>query len=495
MLQKVINKLAHSYCLVAILFFASCRYDVYEAPVVTNYPDDVDAIITGKCATAGCHNDVSSVGAAGLDLSTWEACYKGTNNGAIVIPRRSDFSTMLYFTNTDSTKGLVVQPTMPINGIPLSAAEYQTLKAWIDAGGKSKSGEEMFPIDANRKKYYVTNQGCDVVSVFDAKKEVVMSMVDVGQNAGATPPESPHNIKVTPDGNYWVTVYLNSDVVQLYSTVSDQLVKTIPIGNGIAGGWNTISISKNSKFGYAVDYNGGRVAIVDFDNNSSQTIGPFPSTGATINLHGSALNATDDTLYVTYQESSKLVKIPLSDPSNYEDVNLNPIGPDFSSVSLKPHEIIFAPDYSKYFVTCQDVNQVRVFDAATDQLIKVIPVGVYPLEFAMSAENNLLFVTNMEDITFLPDVKGSVSVIDIVSLQEIKKVKAGWQPHGIAVDKANNSVIVANRNFTGGPAPHHASACAGKNGSLSKIDMVTLEKDNSFKPEVSVDPYSVAIKP
>jgi YVTN family beta-propeller protein len=477
------------------LFLSSCRYDVYEAPVVSNYPDDVDAIITGKCATAGCHNDVSSVGAAGLDLSTWESLYKGTTNGAVVIPRRTDFSTLLYFTNTDSTKGLVVQPTMPINGTPLSDIEYQTLKSWIDAGGKSKSGEVMFPADVNRKKYYVTNQGCDVVSVFDAKKEVVMSMVDVGQNAGATPPESPHNIKVTPDGKYWVTVYLNSDIVQLYSTVSDELVKTIPIGNGIAGGWNTISVSKNSKFGYAVDYNGGRVAIVDFDNNSSQTIGPFPSTGAAINLHGSALNATDDTLYVTYQESSKLVKIPLADPSNYEDVNLNPIGPDFSATTLKPHEIIFSPDYTKYFVTCQDVNQVRVFDAATDQLIKVIPVGVYPLEFAMSADNNLLFVSNMEDVTFLPDVKGSVSVIDIINLQEIKKVKVGWQPHGIAVDKANNCVIVANRNFTGGPAPHHASACAGKNGSLSKIDMATLEKENSFKPELSVDPYSVAIKP
>lgn len=495
MLQKGIKNFNYVLLFSFGLFLSSCRYDVYEAPVVSNYPDDVDAIITGKCATAGCHNDVSSAGAAGLDLSTWEACYKGTNNGAVVIPRRADFSTLLYYTNTDSTKGLVVQPTMPINSTPLSDAEYQILKSWIDAGAKSKAGEEMFPINATRKKYYVSNQGCDVVSVFDAKKEVVMSMVDVGQNAGATPPESPHNVKVTPDGKYWVTVYLNSDIVQLYSTVSDELVKTIPIGNGIAGGWNTISISKNSKFGYAVDYNGGRVAIVDFDNNSSQTIGPFPSTGATVNLHGSALNATDDTLYVTYQESSKLVKIPLSDPSNYEDVNLNPIGPGFSSVALKPHEIIFAPDYSKYFVTCLDVNQVRVFDAATDQLIKVIPVGVYPREFAMSAENNLLFVSNMEDVTFLPDVKGSISVIDINTLQEIKKVKVGWQPHGIAVDKANNCVIVANRNFTGGPAPHHASACAGKNGSLSKIDMITLEKDNSFNPELSVDPYSVAIKP
>lgn len=495
MLQKVIKNKIHIVFFFLFLIVSSCRYDVYEAPAVTNYPDDVAIIITGKCATAGCHNEVSSIGAAGLDLSTWEACYRGTNNGAVVIPRRPDFSTLLYFTNTDSTKGLVVLPTMPINGTPLSDAEYQSLKAWIEAGAKSKLGEVMFPVDANRRKYYVSNQGCDVVSVFDAKKKVVMAMVDVGQNAGATPPESPHNIKVTPDGRYWATVFLNSDVVQLYSTVSDELVKTIPIGNGIAGGWNTICISKNSKFGYAVDYNGGRVAIVDFDNSTSQTIGPFPSTGSAINLHGSALNATDDTLYVTYQESSKLVKIPLVDPSNYEDVNLNPVGPDFSSQALKPHEIIFAPDYSKYFVTCQDVNQVRVFDAATNQLIKVIPVGVYPLEFAMSAENNLLFVTNQEDITFMPDVKGSVSVIDINSLSELKKVKVGWQPHGIAVDKANNCVIIANRNFTGGSAPHHASACAGKNGSLSKIDMITLEKDNSFKPELSVDPYSVAIKP
>jgi hypothetical protein len=495
MLQKVIKNKIQFVSFLFLLLISSCRYDVYEAPIVTNYPDDVGNIITGKCATAGCHNEVSSAGAAGLDLSTWESCYRGTNNGAVVIPRRSDFSTLLYFTNTDSTKGLVVKPTMPINETPLSDAEYQTLKAWIDAGGKSKNGDEMFPADNNRKKYYITNQGCDVVSIMDTKKGVVMSMVDVGQNAGATPPESPHNVKVTPDGQYWVTVFLNSDIVQLYSTVSDELVKTIPIGNGIAGGWNTITISKNSKFGYAVDYNGGRVAIVDFDNNSSQTIGPFPSTGATVNLHGSALNATDDTLYVTYQESSKLVKIPLADPTNYEDVNLNPIGPDFSSVTLKPHEIVFSPDYTKYFVSCQDVNQIRVFDAATDQLIKVIPVGVYPLEFAISAEHNLLFVTNMEDVTFMPDVKGSISVIDINSLTEIKKVKVGWQPHGIAIDKTNDCVIVANRNFSGGPAPHHASACAGKNGYLSKINMITLEKDNSFKPELSVDPYSVAIKP
>ncbi|HQF29296.1 MAG TPA: hypothetical protein PLD36_11830, partial [Bacteroidia bacterium] len=83
---------------------------------------------------------------------------------------------------------------------------------------------------------------------------------------------------------------------------------------------------------------------------------------------------------------------------------------------------------------------------------------------------------------------------DMVNLTEVKRIIVGWQPHGIAVDPDKNIVIVANRNFTGGPAPHHAASCAGKNGYLSIININTLEKDPYFKPEMSVDPYSVAVK-
>ena len=470
-----------------------CTYDIYEEPLATNYPDNVSKIMTDNCATSGCHNTISKNGAAGLDLSSWSVMFNGTSNGAVAIPYRDDFSTLLYFTNVDSALGLVVQPTMPVNKTPLSATDYKVLRDWIKNGAPSKNGSNMFPEKADRRKYYVVNQGCDVVSVFDAEKRVVMRMVDIGQNPGATPPESPHNIRVTPDGKYWVTVFLNADIVQVYSTVNDQLVKTIPIGNGVAGGWNTITLSKDSKKGYAVDYNGGRVAFVDIDAGTSQTYGPFPSTGASNNLHGSALNATDDTLYVTYQESSKVVKIPISSPSDYDDVNINPLGPDFSTVPLKPHEIVFSPDYSKYFVTCQEVNQVRVFDAHTDTLIKVIPVGVFPLEFGMAGAQNILFVTNQED-TYFPNMRGSVSAIDMVGLTEIKRIKVGWQPHGITVDPDKNCVLVANRNVAGGPAPHHASSCAGKNGSLSSINIATLETDLTFNPELSVDPYAVTVK-
>ncbi len=480
------------------LILTACTYDNYE-PIVsteTGYPTEVEGIIIGKCATAGCHNTLSKNAAAGLDLSSWDKMFEGTNNGAVVIPYRSDYSTLCYFTNVDSSLGLVVLPTMPANEDPLSATEYNTLRTWINAGAPNKNGFVKFSDDPLRHKFYVINQGCDVAHVFDANSRVAMRMVDLGQIPGASPPESPHNIKVTPDGLYWCVVFLNADIVQVFSTVTDQLVKSIPIGNGIAGGWNTLVISKDSKKAYSVDYNGGRVAFVDLEAGTSTTVGPFPITGNPApNLHGIALNENDDTLYVTCQEISKILKIPVDDVINYSDVNINPLGPWQLPFPMKPHEIVFSPDYTRYFITCQDtnVNQVRVFSTANDQLLQVIPVGKVPLEFALHAPGNLLFVTNTED-DYFPDVRGSISVIDLITLTELKKIKVGWQPHGIAVDEVKGLVIVANRNYTGGPAPHHAASCAGKNGYMSAIDIATLERVPGFNPEVSVDPYAVGVR-
>lgn len=486
--------------LACMVLLSACTYDKFETttPVSTGYPVSVERIITARCATAGCHNTTSKNAAAGLDLSAWDRMFEGTNNGAVTIPFRSDFSTLCYFTNVDSALGLVVQPTMPIDGPPLSPAEYAILRNWIDAGAPDKDGRIKFADDPSRHKFYVVNQGCDVVYVFDADARVAMRVIDVGIVPGASPAEAPHNVKVTPDGKYWLVVFLNANVLQVYSTATDQLVKNIPIGGGTAGGWNTMVVTKDSKKVYVPDYNNGRVAFVDLDAGTSVTSNTFPLIGSPIPaLHGIALNATEDTLYITAELTSRLLKIPVNNPAGYEDVNLNPLGnPFFVPYTMNPHEVIFSPDYSKYFVTCQDSNvrQVRVYQTSNDQLITAINVGRLPLEVAMSAADNLLFVTNTED-NFFPDVRGSISIIDMNTLSEIKRVRVGWQPHGIAVDAKKRVVWIANRNYVGGPAPHHASACAGKNGYLSAIDLNTLERIPDFKPEVSVDPYGVAVRP
>jgi hypothetical protein len=67
-------------------------------------------------------------------------------------------------------------------------------------------------------------------------------------------------------------------------------------------------------------------------------------------------------------------------------------------------------------------------------------------------------------------------------------------PHGIGVDESKNLLYVANRNiYSDGPAPHHSSACGGRNGFLNFIDLKSLTV-LTRRVELSVDPYSVSVR-
>jgi DNA-binding beta-propeller fold protein YncE len=96
--------------------------------------------------------------------------------------------------------------------------------------------------------------------------------------------------------------------------------------------------------------------------------------------------------------------------------------------------------------------------------------------------------------------RGSIAVIDISSNTFVTSIYSGHQPHGIALDDSKNLVFVANRNKSSdGPAPHHSGGCGGRNGYMTFINMTSLtlfqEGGSDKKVEVSVDPYSVAVRP
>ena len=115
---------------------------------------------------------------------------------------------------------------------------------------------------------------------------------------------------------------------------------------------------------------------------------------------------------------------------------------------------------------------------------------------AMSASRNELYVVCQEDENpNYPGFKGSVYVIDMKKF-EVKRIiyERFYQPHGIAVNEAKGELYVASRNVDpNGPAPHHVSECAGRNGYFHVIDLNTFQVLRSSS-ELSVDPYSVDIK-
>ena len=474
------------FCLfIIVLISVTCKKDP-QIPTFADFPPGVNEIFSSKCATSGCHNSLSYLGAADLDLSSYASLFRGSNNGSPVIPYRSDFSSLCYFINTYSEFGPSNNPTMPLYANPLSKAEVKTIKDWIENGAPDINGNVMWSDNPNRKKYYVLNQGCDVVTVFDAETQLPIRYITVGNVPNIA--ESPHMLKVSPDGQYWYVIFVANNILQKYRTSDDSFVGEVSLG--AYQSWNTIVISNDSKKAYCVSWQASsRLAIIDLENmNLLYNVGGGNFTDA----HGVALNKTNDTIYITRQTGNYIYKIDTTFNTGFQEISLNGLTPN-QTTSLDPHEITFSPDGSKYFVSCQASNQVRVMSTAGDILLQTINTGQYPLEFAKSVSKNKLYVTCQNEPGLNSNSKGCINVIDMTTYQSTKYM-VGYEPHGIALDETNGFVIVASRN-TGvtGPVPHHTGVC-GRNGFVNYFNINTMQL-LSKKTEVAADPYSVSIRP
>jgi DNA-binding beta-propeller fold protein YncE len=445
-----------------------------------------------RCATTGCHNEKSSYAAGGLELTSWDKLFEGTVDNAAVVPYRSDQSFLSFFINTYNDLGPVLLPTMPYNKEVLTREEVELITGWINQGAPNDEGEIMFSDDPNRKKFYVCNQGCDLVTVFDVETGLIMRYIDVGASAGI---ESPHMVEVTPDGSKWVVCFYAGNILQVFNTEDDQMIGEINIGNG---SWNTFAISPDSKYAFVINLDvSGSIEVVNLETMEKEVGGSMGGSGFFTWPHGSAMDSSGNTLYVTAQEGNFINKIDVADIDNpgFEKVVLATGELPMNFSSYKPHEIYFSPDYSHYFVTCQGTNEIRVFTPHNDSLVAIIPVGKYPQEMSFSESRDYAFVScTGDDITF-PGTFGSVSVIDYNNFISLKQINTGYQPHGIAVDDYKQQVYVINRNASqNGPAPHHTTDCGGRNGYVTIIDMNTLELVPGYKAELSVDPYYVTIR-
>jgi len=476
------------------ILFSSCSYEKSEKPLPeSNYPTEIANILVKKCATSGCHNNLSRANVGGLDFTTWDLMFEGGRNGSSVIPFSPQYSYLLYSVNTDTTLGQTLEPLMPYEQPPLSHEEYLLLHDWILKGAPNKNGFVKFSDDPNRKKAYICMQGCDQVAVIDADSKIIMRYISVGTDQVNI--ESPHMVRVSPDGQYWYVVFYSGQILQKFRTTDDSLVASLTIGSG---DWNTIIISPDSKKGFVSATNLQRTAVVDLENMTIETnISPeFP--------HGGFITPDGHWLYLTSQYGNFINKVDLTDPFyNFNSIILQPGASKTTSSILDPHEMILSPDGSSYYVSCQKSNEVRVFQTSNDSLLKVIPVGGQPQEFAVSTSKPYVFVTCTNDQ--LDAVRrGSVYMINTTSNTVINFLYSGYQPHGIAVDEDHACVYITNLNLDqSGPAPHHSSDCGGRNGYLTVIDLNTLQllrkelsDGNSFqyKNELLNFPYFVDYK-
>jgi DNA-binding beta-propeller fold protein YncE len=388
----------------------------------------------------------------------------------------------LYFINHDSTLGPVAVPKMPLNSTPLTTEEYLTIRNWIANGAPDKNGNIPFAGNPEtRQKIYAIHQGCDMLAVIDAEKHVVMRYVPIGEYAL---PESPTYIQVSPnDGRYaFVSFWYNSKMHKI-DTYNDQVVSSIELGENF---WNVLHMSKDGRKVLVTNGDNHNMLLVDVLTWQYQAL---TLNNEFLNPHGIASNSSFDTFYVTGMLGNIVYKFA---PGYNKKVSINnlPASSLSSANSPDPYQVMMSPDYSRYFISCTNTHELRVMDAGTDTLVKVIPVGLQPQVMAMSGSQPYLFVTCTGD-TSVPGMKGSVYVINYNTLELVKKIEGKFvQPHGISLNDRNNTFYVFNRNQTiNGPAPHHEGPCSGRNGYYNVYNLTTLEPVSGKRYEVLVDPF------
>lgn len=483
--------------MVVVVMLASlygCTHEPGKLPGATaddgNFPEAVNRIMVMRCSTGptggGCHNAIGAENAAGLRLDSWDNLFAGGNHGAVVIPYDTVNSSLLHYINTDSAVGAVAYPTMPYTGTlysatPLSKDEYNTIRNWIATGAPDKNGNVAFGSDANtRQKIYITQQGSDMLSAVDAARHVVMRNIPIGMSNNI---EAPHCVRVSKDGRYAYVSFLGGDYVQQIDTRTDKVVGTVKLSNGDAQ-WNLLYVSDDGGSVMAADFLYGKLVIIN--TATMQVTRTIPSTIA--NPHGIAATPRFDTIFVTAQYGNTVFK--LYPDNTYKLVSIDGAPSTFGVGVRDPHEIMMSPDGSRYFLSCEWSNEIRVLDTKTDAVVAVINVPKKPQELALSRSKPYLFVTCMEAASPVTGATGGVVVINYETMQIVKTIwGAFWQPHGIAVDDRGGTFYVASTNQTG-PSNGHNHSSGGKHGWYNVYSLQTLEPLLDRQYETLVLPYS-----
>ncbi|MCS7013211.1 MAG: YncE family protein [Chloroherpetonaceae bacterium] len=187
-------------------------------------------------------------------------------------------------------------------------------------------------------------------------------------------------------------------------------------------------------------------------NNSTLTFYSLDSNKATTDFFelinrrtlgdtGNDLLMLRDKLYVLVNVSSK---IEVLDARSGRALATIPLFN--SNVARQPREMLLVG--GRLFVTCFD-GTVCVIDTARLVVTSVIRVGRHPEGLAF--QNGKIYVANSGGLDF-PNYDSTVSVIDPISLREIKRIPLRINPGAVVADKEGDVYVISRGNYQDVPS-------------------------------------------
>ncbi len=273
-------------------------------------------------------------------------------------------------------------------------------------------------------------------------------------------PGRPVDLALSPDGK-WLAV-LNKNSLDLIRVLDRTIMQTLPLKGG--GSFKGVSFSADGKYIYA-SQSRDKVLIAQKDNNNilnwaeplqfqQPAIGGHPVPG------GFSLNERGDRLYVPLSRSNSLAVVDLADGSTTEI----PVG-------VSPYEVILfssqkayvsnwggrqpEPEDPTYTTSGSEIvidpntgiassGSVSVIDLKSLRQIKHIEVGLHPGAMVLSPDKARLYIACANsDIISVIDTKND-AVIDKISVRMEKDLPFGSAPNALAISQDGKQLFVAN---------------------------------------------------
>jgi YVTN family beta-propeller protein len=426
------------FVIVACSIFSACHTPT--EPVIGNFPGNISAIIQGNCLGGDCHSSSTTLN-TGLDLSSWEAMTKGSIYFNEIIPFSAAKSHFFGHINNNSAIAPVVLPSMPLGRDYLSETDQLAFFNWINQGAKSADGK--IPYSSAANKIFVVNENEDMVSVIDAATQRLIRVLPVG--AG----NAPAAVAATSDKSSFIVAMIgNSGIVQKYDVASYSALGEFQ--SNITPG--EMALTPDGTKGYITNDAFDGHSFVVFDPSGMKLLKTI-STPLLIDPRCVAISPDGKYVYIGGHFSDDILRVDTHTDSIVSclplgiDVQIPPKSP--GSQKYTPQKIVISSDSKTMYVSCENTNEVVVFDLTRDSIIARTPVNILPWGLALTPDDKELWVTAYgdSDVYVLNTATNQVlTIIDTVSAL----------PHAITITPDGAYVYVACELSSGG-AHHHAT--------------------------------------
>ena len=283
----------------------------------------------------------------------------------------------------------------------------------------------------------VTNRDANELTIIDMTTDEVIGKQKIALNSQA------HMTAFSPDGKKLAIAATANNLVTVLDLNTSE-TKDIKVGAGP----EHMDISKDNRWLYVGNIEGGTVSAIDLDQNREVArLKGFHEP------HGATILAAGNKVYIPNRGAQLVGVVESAAQFSTKDISVGSLAGlasfDRDQAGAAMHRersipvngvanVTLTLDEKFAYIATGDANSVTVLDTVTDKIIRTIPVGMDPWRAYASPDGKYMVVPNNGDQT--------ISVIDVRSHTLVATLPGGPDMTGVNFAKGKGYVVSRGAN-------------------------------------------------